>query len=210
MSAIRSSHVKVTKDDWLNLAQTTLIRSGVDAVRILALGKKLKVSRSSFYWYFKSREDLLDQLLENWRRKNSQEIIERANRPSSSITHAILNVFECWVNDNLFNPKLDFAVRAWGRKSSAVALAVEQEDTKRVDALSEMYKRHGYSDDDALVRSRVLYLTQLSYFSLGIKEAMDERLRQAPLYIRCFTGVLPAGEEMSTFDEYAKTAGYSS
>lgn len=200
----RSSHVKVTKDDWLNLAQAALIRNGVEAVRILTLGKKLKVSRSSFYWYFRSREDLLDQLLENWRRKNSQAIIERAARPSSSITHAILNVFECWVNETLFNPKLDFAVRAWGRKSGAVARVVEQEDTKRVDALCEMYKRHGYVDDDALVRSRVLYLTQLSYFSLGINEVMDARIRQAPLYIRCFTGTVPSAAEMATFARYAE------
>jgi AcrR family transcriptional regulator len=33
---------------------------GVDAVRVMPLSEALGVSRSSFYWYFKDRDDLLD------------------------------------------------------------------------------------------------------------------------------------------------------
>ena len=55
-------NIKVTRADWINLALQTLISDGIESVRVLTLGQKLGVSRSSFYWYFESRQDLLDQL----------------------------------------------------------------------------------------------------------------------------------------------------
>ena len=55
-------NIRVTRRDWINLALQTLISDGIESVRVLPLGQKLGVSRSSFYWYFESRQDLLDQL----------------------------------------------------------------------------------------------------------------------------------------------------
>lgn len=61
----------------------------IQTMRILALGHKLGASWSSFYWYFESCQDLLDQLLEYWRDKNIRLIIERAKRSAPSVTQAV-------------------------------------------------------------------------------------------------------------------------
>jgi hypothetical protein len=29
----------------------------------------------------------------------------------------VFNVFECWLDESLFNTRLDFALRAWSRQS---------------------------------------------------------------------------------------------
>ena len=63
---------KVTAADWLKIALRTLIGEGVEQVRILPLAKKLGVSRSSFYWYFKDREDLLNKLLDYWKEQEQR------------------------------------------------------------------------------------------------------------------------------------------
>ena len=39
-------------ESWLNAAYESLKESGVDAVRVMPLAKKLNLSRTSFYWYF--------------------------------------------------------------------------------------------------------------------------------------------------------------
>src|SRR5687768_6173158 len=88
--------VRTTKDDWLNLAVQALIEDGIDRVKVQLIAHKLKVSRSSFYYFFKDTKDLQSQMVEFWLRKNTGPIIERAMRPADTIAQAILNVFECW------------------------------------------------------------------------------------------------------------------
>ncbi|RWL97339.1 MAG: TetR/AcrR family transcriptional regulator [Mesorhizobium sp.] len=202
-------NTKVTREDWMNLALETLISEGVEAVRVLALGQKLNVSRSSFYWYFKSRQDLLDQLLDHWRNNNTRFIVEQAGRPAASITQAVLNIFECWLDQKLFNPRLDFAVRAWSRQSAEVHRVVNEEDDKRVDAIRAMFSRHGYADTEAFVRARVLYFTQIGYYSLEIVEPVSNRLFLTPAYLLTHTGKEPRAGEVEAFAEkmLAKSPG---
>ena len=90
-----TGNIKATREDWLKLALETLISDGVERVRVLTLGQKLDVSRSSFYWYFKSRQDLLDQLLDYWRQTNTRFIVERAGRPSATVIRGVMSIFEC-------------------------------------------------------------------------------------------------------------------
>ncbi|PBB38005.1 TetR family transcriptional regulator [Mesorhizobium sp. WSM3879] len=194
-------NTKVTREDWMKLALETLISEGVEAVRVLALGQKLNVSRSSFYWYFKSRQDLLDQLLDYWRNNNTRFILEQAGRPAASITEAVLNVFECWLDEKLFNPRLDFAVRAWSRQSAKVHGIVNEEDDARVDAIRAMFLRHGYADTEAFVRARVLYFTQIGYYSLEIVEPVSNRLSLTPAYLLTHTGKQPRQGEVEAFAE---------
>ncbi|MBV8653244.1 MAG: TetR/AcrR family transcriptional regulator, partial [Alphaproteobacteria bacterium] len=125
-------HTRASQDDWLAIARSTLISEGVEHVRILSLAEKLGVSRSSFYWYFKDRGDLLDRLLALWRARNTQGIVDQAEKPSATIVAGILNLFECWTNDALFDPRLDFAIREWSRRSPEVRRLVHASDDARV------------------------------------------------------------------------------
>lgn len=164
-------NIKVTRMDWTHAALQILLSDGIESVLILPLAQKLGVSRSSFYWYFKSRQELLDQLLEHWRNTNTKAIVEQAGRPSQTINRGIMNIFECWADEKLFDPRLDFAVREWARRSADVRHAVEESDERRVNAIRDLYRRHGYDEEDALIRARVLDYMQIGYHILDLKES---------------------------------------
>ena len=190
---------RATRADWLEAARATLIGSGVEQVRILPLAKRLQVSRSSFYWYFKDRQDLLDQLLTVWRDTNTRDIVEQAGRPAPTIVQGVLNVFACWVDGAPFDPRLDFAVREWARRSGDLHRLVEAEDEVRVDAIRAMFARHGYAEADAFIRARVLYFMQIGYYALELNEPQELRLRFTSEYLRSFTGQEPTADEVATF-----------
>ena len=76
-------HIKVTREDWLNVARDILVTDGVAEVKVLAIGTRLEVSRSSFYWYFKSRKDLLSQLLDDWEARNTARIEDHCAAPAA-------------------------------------------------------------------------------------------------------------------------------
>ena len=92
---------------------------------VLDLSERLGVSRSSFYWYFKNRDDLLDELLLRWESSNTRSIVRQSEAPADSISEAVCNVFRCWVEPELFSPRLDFAVSEWVRRSEKVRRAVD-------------------------------------------------------------------------------------
>ena len=62
----------ISTEDWIEVAKTTLIKEGVGGVKIDRLAKKAGVTRGGFYYRFKSRQGLLDALLQDWRTTNNQ------------------------------------------------------------------------------------------------------------------------------------------
>ncbi len=67
----------LTREDWIESAQRILIKGGIDTVRVDNLAKELTITRGSFYYHFKSREDLLQSLLANWRARATENIIQQ-------------------------------------------------------------------------------------------------------------------------------------
>lgn len=199
----QSGNVKATRDNWLNLALSTLAAEGVAHVTVLALSERLGVSRSSFYWYFKNRDQLLDALLDRWDRLNTRSIVAQAEEPAATISQAVCNVFRCWVNPAIFSPRLDFAVREWARRSAHVRKALDHSDRVRTEALKALFVRFGYEDQDAFVRARVLYYMQIGYYALDIREPIEARLNLTPHYLKAFTGVAPREAEIDAFRAYA-------
>lgn len=194
---VAPSHSKVSRTEWVAAALDTLRNDGIDQVRVLTLAQRLGVNRSSFYWYFKSRQNLLDELIGAWSERNTASIVERARRPAATITAAVLGIFECWSDERFFDPKLDFAVRAWATRDVAIEAAVVSADQTRLDALDEMFARHGF--DDSLVRARVLYYTQVGYYALGVEEPISVRLGYTPAYLRALTGEEARTDELADF-----------
>jgi len=196
-------HVKATRDDWLDLALSVLAAEGVGHVTVLNLSERLAVSRSSFYWYFKNRDELLDALLDRWDRLNTRSIVRQTQAPAATVNQAVCNVFRCWVNPAIFSPRLDFGVREWARRSAKVRNALDRSDRERTEAVRALFVRFGYQDEDAFVRARVLYYMQIGYYALDIQEPIEARLSLTPHYLKAFTGVAPSEEEVDAFRAYA-------
>lgn len=193
---------RMSMQDWLDLAIRTLVDDGIDQVKIQVMAKKLGVSRSSFYWFFESLEDLHRQILEFWLSKNTDPVVKYATRPAPNINCAILNIFECWIDDHLFNPQLDIAVRIWARHEPSVREVIKEADRRRIEALTAMYRRYGYEGEDAFIRARVLYFMQIGHYTLDVDEALDTRVAYVPAYLFAFSGQHPLPSDMEAFNKF--------
>lgn len=184
---------------WLHAAYELLLESGVEAVRIMPLAKRLRLSRTSFYWFFHDRESLLAALLERWRTKNTGNLVRQAESYAESLPEAVLNVFDCWFDDRLFDSRLEFAVRSWAQQSSLVAGEVIAADADRLRALTRLFVRFGCDRLEADVRARTLYLTQLGYISQKSPEEQGVRMRRISKYVEIFAGILAEPRELNRF-----------
>ncbi len=188
-----------SRELWLDAACELLLDQGVAAVMIQPLSKRLKLSRTSFYWFFEDREELLDAVLERWRDRNTGSIRERSSAYAETIGEATLNLFDCWLDPELFDTRFEFAVRSWALQSEEVAAEIKAADQQRLEAITAMFTRFGYPPAEADARARTVYLTQIGYISMQTVEAPDVRMPRVAHYVEIFTGKPAQPRELARF-----------
>ncbi|CDN58309.1 Transcriptional regulator (plasmid) [Neorhizobium galegae bv. officinalis bv. officinalis str. HAMBI 1141] len=197
--AVNDGGWRGSQEGWLEAAYEALLESGVDSVKILPLAKKLGLSRTSFYWFFKDREELLSTLILRWRDKNTGNLVKQSEAYAESLAEAMLNVFDCWLNKDLFDSQFEFAIRSWALQSPEIQVEVQQADLARIDALSRMFVRFGFDEEPADVRARTTYLVQIGYISMQSTEDIGLRMKRIPEYIAIYTGQIPQQRELDRF-----------
>lgn len=195
----KTSGWRGSREVWLQAAQAALIASGIDAVKIQPLANGLQLSRTSFYWFFKDRKALLDALLKEWDAKNTGAFVEASTAYSETISEAILNLIAVFLDETVFEPQLDFAIRGWAHKSEVAAARIHAADEVRIDAIRAMFARFGFAEDEAEVRARTVYLTQIGYISMQVSESLATRMRRTPGYVKTFCGTAPTASELARF-----------
>jgi AcrR family transcriptional regulator len=188
-----------TPDLWLDAAYALLVDAGVDAVKVMPLAERMGLSRTSFYWHFQDREALLQGLIDRWRSKNTGSLVARCEAPADTISEAMLNLFDCWYDSDLFDSRLEFAMRTWSLTDPGVATAMTEADTVRIAAITALFRRFGYGETEADTRARTLYLTQVGYIALRSSESFEVRLGRIPAYVLTFSGQAPSEAEIAAF-----------
>lgn len=184
---------------WLQAAKQAFLESGLDAVKIQPLAAQLNLSRASFYWFFKDRQALLDALLQDWQTKNTGAFIGACEAYAETIAEAMLNLIVVFHDEALFEPQLDFAVRGWAHQSDQVMERVNQEDEIRLTAIRDLFLRFGFDEAKADVRARTVYLVQIGYISMQVREEQDVRMARVPGYVQTFCDETPTESELARF-----------
>ncbi|KEO53037.1 TetR/AcrR family transcriptional regulator [Thioclava pacifica] len=188
-----------SREGWLEAAKAALIEGGVDAVKIQPLAKGLGLSRTSFYWFFKDREALLDALATAWDAATTAPLLAATRAYAETEAEAMLNVLACFLSGG-FDAGLEYAARAWGLSDPTMAARLAQADAERLEALRAMLIAHGHDVVDADVRARTIYLVQIGYISMRTEETLETRLSRIPHYVEIYTGRSPSTGELARFE----------
>lgn len=186
-------------EGWLEAAYEALIDGGIDAVKIMPLAQRLRLSRTSFYWFFKDREALLAALLDRWDQRTTQLLIAAASAYAETQAEAILNVIGCFLPPESFDARLEFAVRSWALQDARVMERLHAADELRLAALRDLLTAWGHAALDADVRARTIYLVQIGYISMQQHEPLALRLERIPAYVQIYGGIRPEPRELARF-----------
>ena len=189
---------QLAADDWITAGLEVLVESGVAAVKILPIANRLGVTRGSFYWHFKSREALLDQLLDTWEGKNTRAIVEAAATPGTLIDRYIA-LSRLWLGRSDFDPRLDVAVREWSRRDPIVLEKLRAADEQRVAALTEMIEPEGHDPAMARCRAHTLYRMQMGWDD-GVDTSTGSGSETSAAYFEIFLGRAPDPSEREAIE----------
>jgi len=189
-----------SREGWLEAGYQVLIESGVDAVKIMPLAKRLNLSRTSFYWFFEDREALLSALIDGWEARTTVPLLAATRQYAETMAEAMLNLIGCFLLPETFDSRLEFAIRSWALQDARVADRVKAADTVRLEALSAMLARWGHDAQAADVRARTVYLVQIGYISMQAHEDIATRLARIPTYVEIYSGARPEPREIARFN----------
>src|ERR1035438_8458273 len=133
----------LNRDDWLKAARLALLTGGVEAVRVEKLARNLRVTKGSFYWHFKDREELLALLLREWEEELLKDIIPRLKgRRGPEALRLLLRLMVARVplGEEGILPS-DAAMFTWASVSPVVAQRVNQAERKRIHLLKTIIGR---------------------------------------------------------------------
>jgi len=178
------------REIWLTTARQALIEEGTAGIEINKLAKRLHCSRGGFYWFFESREQLLDELLAYWVKTSTLVFDRLLQAPARDGQREFNALIDLWLDEKEYDPKWDAAVRDWARTSDKVLEAVKAVDRQRIRVLDRIFLDLGYAELEAHVRARVTYYHQVGYYALGIQESRQERRKLLPYYRKILSGLV--------------------
>lgn len=181
---MEESTPKLGRQDWLAIGLKTLIESGIDAVRVEPIAKLLNVTRGSFYWHFKNRDELLAAILQEWETQGTESIIQEIETADNDPSVKLLRLFEIAAQDD---DRLEKAVRIWAANDPRAAEAIDRIDRRRLIYLQDLFLQLGYSKTAAKVRARVAYSVRLGWFIMTSTSDPTERLTEIRLVHQILT-----------------------
>ena len=148
------------REDWLRAARLALLHGGVEAVRVEKLARALKVTKGSFYWHFKDREELLELLLREWESEIEELVGPPGTAGGAKDLRSLLAVLveRARLSEKGKVPS-DAAIFAWASVSPKVARRVNKAEQERLDLLKQW---SGMPE-----RMELLYLAWLGFVARG-------------------------------------------
>jgi AcrR family transcriptional regulator len=185
----------LTPTDWTDAAIELLVDHGIDAVRVDTLARELGVTRGSFYWHFKDRNDLLGSLLTAWRDAATEQIIKRFDQahpnPRALVKELISLPFRGPPARRAAS--IELAIRGWARRDAMARRAVDEVDERRISYHAQVFSALGFGIAEARARAFVLYAHEVAESLLFNQGSDAQKAERCKLVERLITMPLPHG-----------------
>jgi AcrR family transcriptional regulator len=170
--------LKLTRQDWIDRGLKLLADKGVDSVRVEPLAKLMNVTKGSFYWHFKQREDLLAAILQEWIALETTNIIDRVDRLHGDAKTKLLYLFELAIEDD---GRVETAIRAWAVNDVKIANDLARIDRLRLAYTRDLFVEAGFAPFEAMVRAHTIYYALIGAATVGMTTDLAERLTEVRL-----------------------------
>ena len=171
------AQTRTPRSTWIDAGLQALAAGGPGAVRVELLAKALDVTRGGFYWHFSSRQAFLDEMLDTWEHRSTEEVLERVEQEGGDARDKVRRAGMLTFSKELV--PIDLAVRDWARRDTSVAKRLRRVDNRRIEYLRVLIGE--FTDDPADVEARAMLAFALAIGSHFIAADHNGRSRRQVL-----------------------------
>ncbi len=158
-AAADAARASLTPEAWIDAATEVLVDQGIDHVRVDVLATQLGVTRGSFYWHFRDREDLLRRVLQAWRDRATVSLTRRLESDRSDPHEQLRNAASLPFRGRAAAKaaRIELAIRAWARRDDMAREAVDEADAARLAHHERIFTALGFPPEEARGRAFLMY-----------------------------------------------------
>ncbi|GAB3495431.1 TetR/AcrR family transcriptional regulator [Amycolatopsis cihanbeyliensis] len=173
---------RTPRHKWIEVGLQALAAGGPDAVRVEPLAKTLGVTRGGFYWHFEDRRALLEEMLDTWERKSTDDVIERVETEGGDARAKARRAGALTFSEALL--PVDLAVRDWSRRDPAVAERLRRVDNSRMGYLRTLFGTFCRDEEEVEIRSMVAFSVAIGNHLLAADHGTRDRAEVLDLTAR--------------------------
>ena len=167
-------HRGVSKAEWFEAGLRALSEGGGAALTIEGLSRSLGIAKAGFYWHFKNRDDLKQQLLNHWVAETTAVVTADEELLALDAKARLVRTAEMVVDHDL--ARYDLAIRQWALEDALTARTVKNVDRLRVDFVRAAFAELGFTGDDLEMRT-LLFVCYQTWEASMFTELSRERRR---------------------------------
>ncbi len=176
---LRGKRQPLNREAWIDTALKVMAETGIGAVAVEPLAKRLGVTKGSFYWHFSNRDALIHAALSTWEERGTGEIIRRVSAIDDP--HAQLVALAEEAIDDPADLSVEFALSR-ARENPTVKKVLDRVVQRRMSFLLQLFRRLGLPLAVARRRAMIAYSLVLgqeaAFRALGIQELSSRRRRE--------------------------------
>ncbi len=175
---------------WIEAATEVLVDQGIDHVRVDVLATQLKVTRGSFYWHFRDREDLLRRVLQAWSERSTENLTKRLESAHPDPREQLRDVLSLPFRGRaaVRGARIELAIRAWARRDEMARQVLDGADAARIAYHESVFLALGLAPAEARQRGFLLYSVEVAESLLHRPGSADERQARAAYVERLMLG----------------------
>ena len=152
MARGRKSDQRLTRQEWLDNALAALSEKGQAGQSIQDLSETLGVSRGSFYWHFKDRDDFVHALLEYWYEEYTAVAPVAVERDGGTAEERLARLMRLVHEQDL--TRYDLTIRSFASRDPQFARWVRKADRFRLEFIESLFEEMGFTENEMRIRAR--------------------------------------------------------
>jgi AcrR family transcriptional regulator len=149
------AQTRTPKSAWIDAGLHALAAGGPDAVRVELIAAELGVTRGGFYWHFPNRQAFLEEMLNTWEHRSTDETLERVENEGGDARDKVRRAGMLTFSKELL--PIDLAIRDWARRDRSVANRLRRVDNRRMEYLRTLIGTFVDDADDVEARGMLAF-----------------------------------------------------
>jgi AcrR family transcriptional regulator len=145
---MRKTRTLLRQQDWIEAAIDELSTKGLDGLAVEPLARRLQVSKGSFYWHFRDRQELLEAVLDYWKSRAFTQVVSELSPIRDSRKRLAALIQTAWSNPRHLRAE-GALISAASTGNKPVQRVVREVVNGRIDYLRSLYLEMGLKPEDA-------------------------------------------------------------